>query len=52
VNEFLQQQQILMPVLNIGLPDQFIEQGSREELLALTGLDVDGIRRQIEAFGG
>ncbi len=52
VNEFLQQQQILMPVLNIGLPDQFIEQGSREELLALTGLDVEGIRRQIEAFGG
>ena len=52
VNEFLQQQQILMPVLNIGLPDQFIEQGSHEELLALTGLDVDGIRRQIEAFGG
>ncbi len=52
VNEFLQQQQILMPILNIGLPDQFIEQGSREELLALTGLDVEDIRRQIEAFGG
>ncbi len=51
VNEFLQSQQILMPVLNIGLPDQFIEQGSRGELLALTGLDVEGIKQQIEVFG-
>jgi 1-deoxy-D-xylulose-5-phosphate synthase len=51
VNEFLQRQQILMPVLNIGLPDQFIEQGSREELLAITQLDATGIRQQIEAFG-
>ncbi|MCQ8119285.1 transketolase C-terminal domain-containing protein, partial [Methylomonas rosea] len=37
VNEFLQAQAILMPVLNIGLPDRFVEQGSREELLALCG---------------
>ncbi|MBF6651224.1 1-deoxy-D-xylulose-5-phosphate synthase, partial [Methylobacter sp. BlB1] len=40
VNDFLQAQKILMPVLNIGLPDQFVEQGTREELLALCGLDV------------
>lgn len=48
VNEFLQAQSILMPVLNIGLPDRFIQQGSREELLALCGLDVDGILARIE----
>ena len=48
VNEFLQAQSILMPVLNIGLPDAFIEQGSREELLALSGLDVAGILAKIE----
>jgi len=52
VNEFLQAQRILMPVLNISLPDSFVEQGSREELLALCGLDVQGIRAKIEAFGG
>jgi len=52
VNDFLQAQRILMPVLNISLPDSFVEQGSREELLALCGLDVQGIKMKIEAFGG
>ncbi|MGZ8152202.1 MAG: transketolase C-terminal domain-containing protein, partial [Methylovulum sp.] len=50
VNVFLQQQRILMPALNIGLPDSFVEQGTREQLLTLCGLDADGIRQQIEAF--
>ncbi len=50
VNIFLQAQQILMPVLNLGLPDVFIEQGSREELLAGCGLDTQGMIRSIEKF--
>ena len=50
VNNFLQAQRILMPVLNVGLPDRFIEQGTREELLAICGLDSQGIIDQIEAF--
>ncbi|MGZ5012899.1 MAG: 1-deoxy-D-xylulose-5-phosphate synthase [Methylobacter sp.] len=50
VNDFLQAQQILMPVLNIGLPDSFVEQGTREELLALCGLDAKGILAQAEKF--
>jgi 1-deoxy-D-xylulose-5-phosphate synthase len=50
VNQFLQAQRILMPVLNLGLPDAFIEQGTREELLALCGLDAHGIAASIEAF--
>jgi 1-deoxy-D-xylulose-5-phosphate synthase len=41
-----------MPVLNIGLPDSFIEQGTREELLAICGLDVQSISAKIEAFCG
>jgi 1-deoxy-D-xylulose-5-phosphate synthase len=48
VNEFLQSQSILMPVLNIGLPDRFVEQGSREQLLVLCGLDSKGILARIE----
>jgi 1-deoxy-D-xylulose-5-phosphate synthase len=52
VNLFLQQQKILMPVLNIGLPDSFIEQGTREELLAICSLDKAGILAQIGAFCG
>ena len=50
VNNFLQAQRILMPVLNIGLPDSFVEQGTREELLAICGLDVQGIIAQTETF--
>jgi 1-deoxy-D-xylulose-5-phosphate synthase len=50
VNNFLQKQHILMPVLNIGLPDSFIEQGTREELLAICGLDIQGITAQIQTF--
>ncbi len=48
VNEFLQAQSILMPVLNIGLPDKFVDQGTREELLALCGLDAAGILERIQ----
>ncbi|MGZ8195327.1 MAG: transketolase C-terminal domain-containing protein, partial [Methylosarcina sp.] len=50
VNGFLQAQRMLMPVLNLGLPDQFVEQGTREELLALCGLDSQGIAHSISAF--
>ncbi len=50
VNEFLQRQGILLPAQNIGLPDAFIEQGTREELLAECGLDSAGLLRQIEQF--
>jgi 1-deoxy-D-xylulose-5-phosphate synthase len=32
------------------LPDEFVEQGTREELLALCGLDAAGIVAQIKAF--
>ena len=50
INDFLQEQRILMPVLNLGLPDRFVEQGTRDELLALCGLDSAGILASIEAF--
>ncbi|HIL77732.1 MAG: 1-deoxy-D-xylulose-5-phosphate synthase [Methyloprofundus sp.] len=50
VNEFLQAQKILMPVLNIALPDRFVEQGTREELLTECELDTKGILSSIEKF--
>ncbi len=50
VNEFLIRQQSLPPMLNLGLPDRFVEQGSREECLAACGLDKEGIIAAIEAF--
>ena len=50
VNEILAQHGVLVPVLNLGLPDNFQAQGSREELLTDAGLDVDGIIRRVEAL--
>ncbi len=37
-------------VLRIGLPDEFVEQGSQEELRALCGLDAQGIARRVRDF--
>lgn len=39
VNEFLNTVGIAPPVLNLGLPDECVEHGSREEVLADVGLD-------------
>ena len=48
VNEVLAAQHHLVPVLNLGLPDHFVEHGTREELLAQCGLDSAGILRAIQ----
>ena len=50
INQFLQAQRILMPILNIGLPDEFVAQGTREELLTQCSLDQQGILATIERF--
>jgi 1-deoxy-D-xylulose-5-phosphate synthase len=50
VNALLHRHKILRHTLNLGLPDAFIEQGTREELLGLCGLDKEGILRQIKGF--
>ena len=38
-----------VPVLQLGLPDQFVAHGSREQLLADCGLDAAGVLRAIQA---
>jgi len=50
VNECLMAQQHPITVLNMGLPDIFMEQGSREELLAEANLSSDGIIRAVENY--
>lgn len=47
INEYLASQNLLCPVLNIGIPDQFIEHGKPEELISRCGLDKPGILRAI-----
>ena len=52
VLEALQHLQINKPVLNLGLPDVFIEHGDPAKLLALQGLDAAGIEMSIrKRFG-
>ena len=52
VMEALAAAQVTMPVLQLGLPDVFIEHGDPARLLALQGLDADGIRLAISARFG
>ncbi|BES83913.1 1-deoxy-D-xylulose-5-phosphate synthase [Pectobacterium araliae] len=47
VNEFLMAKRLAVSVLNIGLPDVFIPQGSQEEIRADFDLDAAGIERKI-----
>jgi len=52
VLEALQLQGRCLPVLQLGLPDEFIEHGDPAKLLALQGLDAGGIERSIRhAYG-
>ncbi|MEW5755096.1 MAG: 1-deoxy-D-xylulose-5-phosphate synthase [Pseudomonadota bacterium] len=43
VNELLAAQVNRPKIINLGLPDRFVDQGSRDELLAECGLDAAGI---------
>ncbi len=52
VLELLAEEGVCVPVLRLGLPDAFIQQGSQEELRALHGLDRDGMIGRIGVFMG
>ncbi|MDO5654023.1 MAG: 1-deoxy-D-xylulose-5-phosphate synthase [Brachymonas sp.] len=49
VLELLQARQRVMPVLQLGLPDVFIEHGDPVKLMQLQGLDAQGIEASIRA---
>jgi 1-deoxy-D-xylulose-5-phosphate synthase len=48
VNEYLAAQGIAMPVLNLGLPDRYIEQATQQEQWAEAGLDEAQILARIQ----
>ncbi len=50
VLECLARRQIQVPVLQLGLPDRFVEHGDPALLLKECGLDRDGLLRAIQAF--
>ncbi|MCF7452990.1 1-deoxy-D-xylulose-5-phosphate synthase [Vibrio sp. A1-1] len=47
VVEFMMKDKIIKPVLNLGLPDEFIHQGTQDELHEELGLDAKGIEQSI-----
>jgi len=49
VSECLAAHGVLTPVLHLGLPDVYLEHGSRDEVMAMAGLDVASLRRAILA---
>ena len=50
VAELLASEGLQIPLLNIGIPDRFIEHGSRDTCLAAAGLDLAGISASIERW--
>lgn len=50
VNECLMRHKKPVPVLNLGLPDTFIEQGSQQQIWAKLGLDADGITQAVQDY--
>jgi 1-deoxy-D-xylulose-5-phosphate synthase len=50
VGECLAAHRVLIPLLSLGIPDHFIEHGSREQCLAAAGLDAGSILEAVRAW--
>jgi len=50
VNEFILSTGVAIPTLNLGLPDLFLDHGTRNELLRDAQLDAESILSSIRAF--
>ena len=48
VSEFLAEQAVVIPILHLGLPDQFIDHASHQQQLEMVGLDAQQILSQIQ----
>jgi 1-deoxy-D-xylulose-5-phosphate synthase len=52
VAELLAAEGMLIPLLQLGIPDRFIEHGSRDSCLVAAGLDAAGLTSSIERWWG
>jgi 1-deoxy-D-xylulose-5-phosphate synthase len=50
VGEALAAAGVQVPMLQIGIPDRFIEHGSRDTCLAAAGLDLAGLTQSVEQW--
>lgn len=48
INEFLLTENYSIPVLNLGLPDRFLDHGKIADMLAAVGLDANGVVQAIQ----
>ncbi|MFP6833783.1 MAG: 1-deoxy-D-xylulose-5-phosphate synthase [Porticoccaceae bacterium] len=48
VSEFLAEQAVVMPILQLGLPDQFIDHANHQQQLEMVGLDAQQILSHIQ----
>jgi 1-deoxy-D-xylulose-5-phosphate synthase len=52
VAELLAEEGLELPLLQLGIPDRFIEHGSRDSCLAAAGLDLAGLTASVERWWG
>jgi len=50
ISELLAAEAVAIPVLHLGLPDRFIEHGSRDDCLQMAGLDTPALEAAISAW--
>jgi 1-deoxy-D-xylulose-5-phosphate synthase len=50
IGELLAAEGLAMPLLHIGIPDRFVEHGSREDCLAAAGLDFGSVAGAVERW--
>jgi len=50
VGELLSAAGLQLPTLHLGIPDRFIEHGSRDSCLAAAGLDAAGLSASVEGW--
>jgi len=50
VAEELAAQNVQVPLLQLGIPDRFVEHGSRDDCLSMAGLDLAGLEAAVERF--
>ncbi|MDP5292617.1 1-deoxy-D-xylulose-5-phosphate synthase [Oceanimonas sp. CHS3-5] len=50
VNECLMRHKKPVPVLNLGLPDYFVEQGTQQQIWTKLGLDAEGITKAVREY--
>ena len=50
IGELLAAERVLLPLLHLGIPDRFIEHGSRDDNLAAAGLDTASLLGAVERW--